>query len=379
MKKVHDGKIRVLIGANDLLLAGVQRLVVDQIQLLDRSRFEVHLIVLMQFEGKETFNDLIPKDVTVHQLSFSGLADLGQWMRVFSLLSEIRPDVVKTATFFSNSVFLALKPFFGYAVVAAEHNTVSVKPRWQRIVDRILLPRAYTVVGDSQMVVDFVSKTEHIDPRHFTVVYNGVDLVAIARAEKEYLPHRVEIRAEYGIPPQAYVIFTAARMVKQKNHALMIEGFAQLCKQRNDVYLVIAGDGGLRPDLEALIRERGIGNRVVLLGERKDVHRFYSISDIFLLTSIHEGFCIAAMEGLAFGLPLISTRVAGVSEYLQDGENGFFVDAEPSDIAEKLLAVIQMGTDTRARFAQIGKETAKEYSTERYGQAIGALLERASG
>lgn len=377
MKQKDSGKIHLVIGANELLLAGVQRLVVDQARLLDRSLFEIHLIILMRFPGKETFDELIPDDVIVHQMSFRGLLDIREWIRLFRLLRKIRPHVVKTAMFFSNTIFLALRPLVGYVVVAAEHNTVSRKRWWQRLVDRILLPHAYTVVGDSQAVVEFVSEVEHIDKKHFTVVYNGVDLSEVAKSEDRYRGQCSAVRAEYSIPADAHVVFNAARLVGQKNHALMIEGFARLRTERDDVYLVIAGDGGLRSDLEALAEKLKVADRVIFLGEQKDIHRFYAMSDSFLLTSRHEGFCIAAMEALAFGMPLVSTRVAGVSEYLKNGENGFFVEANPQDIAQKLLRVVSLSAEERVQFATFGKDTAKAYSTERYGEVINDLMKQA--
>lgn len=371
-------RIKVLIGANDLLLAGVQRLVIDQLQQLDRTKFEVHLIILRVFPGKETFRALVPEDVSVHQLQFRGLWDIVCWAQTVRLLLRIRPRVVKTATFFSNTVFLVLRPFFGYRVIAAEHNTVSGKPRWQRMVDRILLPQAYAVVADSKMVATFVTESEGISSRHFRVIYNGIDIAAVVEAQKTYAAARASIRAKFGIPQEAQVLFTAARLVQQKNHALMIEAFAKVCAVRDDAFLLIAGEGGLRGELEALVEARGISDRCLLLGAQKNVQQFYAISDIFLLTSRHEGFCIAAMEGLAFGLPLISTNVAGVGEYLSDGVNGFFTEHAAGDIAEKILRALNLSPGERALMATNAKETARHYSIERYGEAINALVAEAA-
>jgi hypothetical protein len=183
-----DKKRTILIGANDLLLAGVQRLVVDQTVCIDRTAFMVHLVVLMKFPERATFHELIPKDVVVHELSFKGLFDFSAWKEVWQILRMVRPDIVKTATFFSNTVFLGLKPFFGYTVIAAEHNTVRAKPLWQRMVDRVLLPRAFTVIADSRQVAEFVSAGEHIPVTKFTVLHNGVDVDAIATATRTYSP-----------------------------------------------------------------------------------------------------------------------------------------------------------------------------------------------
>lgn len=369
-------KKRVLIGANDLLLAGVQRLVIEQLRALDRTRFEPYLIVLMQFKNRATFYDLVPPDVPIFRLSFRGLLDLREWVKLIGLLRKIRPDVVKTATFFSNTSFLLLRPFFGYTVVAAEHNTVNRKPFFQRLVDRILLPQACTIIGDSRMVVDFVSSEEGIRKDRFSIVYNGVDLEAVEKSRKEYLPKRAEIRRELGIPKDAQIAFTAARIVKQKNHALMIEGFANVRKTNDNVWLVIAGEGELRPGLMVLAKERGASDRILFLGEQTDIHRYYAIADLFLLSSRHEGFCIAVMEALAFGIPVVSTKVAGVIEYLEDGVNGYFANPDPNAFAEKIRTVLDLTPEKRKRMEEAGRQTAKRYSTERYGKEFNALIAR---
>lgn len=376
---VKEKKRTIVIGTNDLLMGGAQRLVIDQLRCIDRTVFDIHLIVLMEFPGKETFVDLIPTDVMVHHLRFSGFRDAKKWRELFRLLKRVRPDVVKTALFFSNTVFLALKPFFGYAVIAAEHNTVNVKPWWQRMIDRVLLPRSYTVIADSTAVVDFVADTEHIDKKHFTVLYNGVDVDAVAAAKAKYLPLRSSMRADYGIPSDALVILNVGWLIYQKNPQLMIEAFTRLYPRHTNAYLMIVGGGKYEKELAQMIADRGIGDRVRLLGEQKDVHRFYAIADLYLLTSRHEGFCIAAMEGLAFGLPLISTRVAGVSEYLKDGENGFFVEATAEDVAAKLERALGFDAEERARFAAAGWETANRYSIKRYAAEFTALLKRIVG
>jgi UDP-glucose:(heptosyl)LPS alpha-1,3-glucosyltransferase len=80
------------------------------------------------------------------------------------------------------------------------------------------------------------------------------------------------------------------------------------------------------------------------------------------------------MEGLAFGMPLLSTRVAGVSEYLEEGKNGFFVDADPADIAEKMNKTASFSEEQLRSFSVSGMETASSYSLERYIQAYRDML-----
>ena len=192
------------------------------------------------------------------------------------------------------------------------------------------------------------------------------------------MPHSFEIRRELGIPEGAQVAFTAARIVKQKNHALMIEGFAKVRAAREDAWLIIAGEGELRPGLMELAKSLKADDRIVFLGERTDIHRFYAIADFFLLTSRHEGFCIVAMEALAFGMPVISTRVAGVVEYLKEGENGFFIESDADDLAQAIHRVLSLTPLERGRIKTAGEETANAYSIDRYGQEINRIIKDAA-
>ncbi len=376
---VVEHKRTIVIGTNDLLMGGAQRLVIDQLRAIDRTVFDIHLIVLMDFKGKATFADLVPDDVTVHHVGFSGFKDIPKWIALYRLLKRLRPDVVKTALFFSNAAFLALKPFCKYIVIAAEHNTVNVKPAWQRLVDRVLLPHAFTIVADSTAVVDFVAETEGISKKHFTVIYNGVDTDAVAEAKKKYHPMRDTLRAEYEIPHDATVILNVGWLIYQKNPQLMIESFARLYHTHPTLYLVLVGGGKYEQELRRMAEELKVADRVRILGEQKNVHRFYAFADLFLLTSRHEGFCIAAMEGLAFGLPLISTRVAGVSEYLQDGKSGYFVDGTVDDVVQKIERVLNLTVEEMEAFKVCGWSTALSYSTRRYAAEFTGLLKRVVG
>src|SRR3989344_85506 len=110
-------KIKVVIAANDLAMAGAQRLVIDQLHLLDKNIFDLSLIVLMQFPDKGDFYDLVPSDVKVFRLHFKDLWDIIEWFRVVKILKQIRPDIVKSSLFFSNTIFRILKPFFAYKII----------------------------------------------------------------------------------------------------------------------------------------------------------------------------------------------------------------------------------------------------------------------
>lgn len=369
-------RTKVLIGANDLLVGGVQKLIIDQLQRLDRESFDFSLVTLFQFPDQGDFYELVPPGVDVWRLNFKNFWDVRSWVALVQAMRKVRPDIVKSSLFFSNIIFGCLQPFFGYRLIVAEHNTFVRKTKPQMFLNRMLMHIAETMVVDSNMVADYLSRTEHIDRGRYTVIYNGVDIDQIAQAKLQYGPQRESIRREFGLRPSDKVFLNVARLSWQKNHELMINAFARLNQLRDDCRLVIVGGGDNMVPMKEQIKSLGLDGRVLLAGERKrkDVEMFYCVSDFFLLTSRHEGFCITAMEGLAFGMPLLSTRVAGVSEYLEEGKNGFFVDSDPADIAEKMNRVADLSEEQRKTFSANGMETARAYSLERYIQAYRDML-----
>ncbi|MDO8482040.1 MAG: glycosyltransferase family 4 protein [bacterium] len=366
-------KIKLVIGTNDFIIGGVQQLALDILARLDRNRFDIYLITLIKFpDTKATFYDRVPSDVKVIRHDFRRFTNVREWFRLARTLREIRPDVVDTSLFFSNTIFTMLKPFFGYAIITGEHNSGDAKPFLMRLADLVLAPLKFRIVADSKIVAAFVSETEHISMNRFTVIYNGVDLKTIEKERKEYANRRDAIRAELGVGPREFVFLNVARMVKQKRQELAIDGFRLFNEKHPGYRLVLVGDGPRMGAIKEKIRNYDLESQIVLAGESKEVHRFYAIADAFLLTSQREGFCIAGMEGLAFGLPLISTKVGGVMEYLKEGENGYFISAfTPEAVADAMGKIV---SSDLARMSKNATESAKPYSSERAAAAYEKLF-----
>ena len=374
MSTEQKKKIKLAIVENNLIIGGVQKLVLDQLRYLDREKFEIHLITLVQLDLKDFYSE-VPADVQLVKLHFSSTKDIKSWLQLYKILRSIKPDVVKSSMYFSNTVVRVLKPLLGYKVITAEHNTNDGKGKTQRFFNRVLHKLSVTTIVDSEMVASHLSKIEKVPRSQYTVVYNGVDIDAVEASRKELLPKRESLRTEYGIAKDDTLFLTIGRCVKQKNHKRAVEAFALLLKRQPRCKLMIIGDGLSKPEVETRIHELGIADKVILLPSRMDIHQFYIMSDITLLSSDNEGFCIAAMEGLAFGAPLVSTKVAGVNEYLKDGENGFFSEKTPEDLAQKMEKIITLSREQFAQFQSEAIKTAANFSVKKYGEKINALFQ----
>lgn len=357
---------------NDFTVGGIQKLAIDQMNLL-KDEFDFVLIVLMQFP-KGDFHDLVPKEVKVYKLNFKGFFDFGSIFQLVKILIKERPQIVKTAMFLSNTLIRILKPFLGFTVITAEHNTEAKKPLSYKITNFLLSRLTYTIIADSKTVATHVSTSEKIPLRKFTVIYNGVEIKEIEKSKIEFSPQKNETRKEFGLEENEIVFLTVARLVLQKNHQLMIEGFCEYLKKGGSGKLLIIGDGVLMEDLKNLAKNLNIEKNIIFLGERKDIYKFYAISDFFLLTSIREGFCISAMNGLAFGLPLVSTKVAGVVEYLKEDFNGYFVEDNKNSISEVLLKVKNLSESKLKELKENAEKSAKDFSVEAHAEKYRKLF-----
>lgn len=372
MSLKENKKPKVVMVMNDFMVGGIQKLAIDQMTLL-KKEYDFTLIVLMQFQ-KGDFYHLVPEGVKVHKLNFKGFFDLKSTIELVKILNQEKPKIVKTAMFMSNTILRVLKPFFGFKVITAEHNTEIKKPFSYRFINKILSYLTYTIIADSETVADFVSQTEKIPREKFTVIYNGVELDSIKKAKSDFLSDFENIRREISLSKDDVVFLTVARLVKQKNHDLMIRGFADFLSKGGRGKLVIIGDGVLMGELKDTAKDLKIDDSVIFLGERQDIYKFYAVSDFFLLTSIREGFCISAMNGLAFGLPLISTRVAGVIEYLKDGKNGYFTEDTKEDVGDKLIKITSLDKNSLDIMKKESELTAQDFSVEVHAEKYRKLF-----
>lgn len=152
-------------------------------------------------------------------------------------------------------------------------------------------------------------------------------------------------RNEIEVPEDAIMLFSVGELGSRKNHEVAIRALAK-AKNKKLVY-VISGEGELEEYLKDLSKKLGIANRVKFLGYRKDIAELCKASDIFVHPSQREGLGIAALEGMAAGLPLIASYINGIRDYTMDGETGFCL--EPHDSDGFALAMDKLAEDNSLR------------------------------
>jgi glycosyltransferase involved in cell wall biosynthesis len=148
-------------------------------------------------------------------------------------------------------------------------------------------------------------------------VVNGVDTVAFAPGD------RTAARQRLGLPAGGQVVAMSARFDRRKRHHLLIEAVSRLVAQGRNLTLLLAGDGALRPDLEALARTCGVEPHVCFLGYREDIQTVYQAADLVVLPSTGEGLSNALLEAMACATPVLCHAACGCAEAVSDGADGW--------------------------------------------------------
>lgn len=149
-------------------------------------------------------------------------------------------------------------------------------------------------------------------------------------------------RGELGLEESDIYLVSVGRLVRRKGFDYLIKALSEI--ERQNVKLIILGEGPERENLQSLIKEKGLEGRVLMPGfvdeERK--FQYLSCSDLYVLSSVHEGFGIVIQEAMQAGLPIVSTNYGGQVDIIEDSVNGLLVEnrsaAALADGIRRLLA-----------------------------------------
>jgi len=198
--------------------------------------------------------------------------------------------------------------------------------------------RAYATdgAGCSRRAAESLFGAEWQRDGRWRVLSYSIDLAAFGAGSD-----RVSVRAELGIPADAFVIGHTGRFVDQKNHAFLLKIARELVRLEPRTRVVLVGDGPLRPAIAEMADAYGIRGAVDFLGVRRDVARLMmGAMDLFVFPSHFEGLGLVVVEAQAAGLPcLISRRVPEEADIVPGLIHRLSVDDPPEEWAQTALAI----------------------------------------
>lgn len=214
------------------------------------------------------------------------------------------------------------------------------------------------IVGVSDTVVAaFHQEFPKVDVPAATI-YNPIHSDAILASSQEPVTQK---------RPEAMLLVTVGRLEPQKAYMRLLKIMKRLTDEGVDVNLWILGDGSEREMLENYIKEHCLQEHVSLLGFHANPYKYLRMGDLFVCSSLSEGYSTAVTEALILGLPVITTDCSGMAELLKDGECGMITENGEDALFEGLKRLLSDET-LLEHYRQKAVERGKEFS-------IGRLME----
>ncbi|CAL9315118.1 glycosyltransferase [Streptomyces sp. SudanB52_2052] len=313
-------------------VGGAEVLLVNRLRQAPRTGRD-YTVVFLRAATDELVNALRDCGVTVVDLRSS--PRWRRYLRMVGVVRRLAPDVVNV-----HSPLLAavLRPVLHLrrprpALVSTVH-CVSCHPL-TGLVNRTTRRLDDLTVAVSPQVA--ASRTVR-GARAVRTRIHGVD-VAVQRG---WARQADQLRAEFGIPGDAFVLAFVANFRAVKNHPMMLDAAEVVLSRRPDALFVLAGDGPLREQVLADIDRRGLGDRVRYLGRVRQAGRLVAAADALVLSSHHEAMPVVVMEAIASGVPVVAPAVGGIPDLVHDGGNGILVEpGYPQRLAEAILRAMR--------------------------------------
>lgn len=205
--------------------------------------------------------------------------------------------------------------------------------RWLEKLGNLFVDR---VICCSKAVEAWTLEKEQISPAKVLTVYNGVD-----RKQFDSSGSHSNIRQEFHIPSDAPLIGTVANMAIEKGYPYLLEAAQLIFQKLPKAWFLFVGFGPLEQEIKEKARQFSGHEQIIFAGARTDITNLMEAMDVFVLASIMEGFPNVLLEALAMAKPVVATRVGGIPELIESGQNGTLVPPRSGEaLADAVLSLL---------------------------------------
>lgn len=370
----NDSRIKLLILLPNLISGGGQRIVVNFLYNLDRTKFKPLLLVqerLGAFLG-EVERVCDPDEIEFLQDRPYKRSDLpGLIARTIALARSF--DIIlgglegRASTSGLVAAKLLGKPFLGW--IHIDWRPFSEEVSWRQMLALRAYKMADRLVACSAGAGDNFSALFNIPRDRITTILNMIPCDAILDNAAVPLPPEHEPLFEKP------VVLMVGRLEEQKGYPHLIEAHASLIKAGIDHNLVIIGEGSLLYVIKDQVTRLGLNDTVHFLGFQTNPHRYMAHATVFTLSSEFEGFGLVLAEALMCGAPVVATDcLSGPAEVLGGGKFGLLVPPKDPEALAQALGQVLRDPDLRAQLSARGPERARQFDQSVVGQEWQELI-----
>lgn len=336
---------RILFFITSLAGGGAEKVLVNLVNNLDKTKYEVTLLSLFDVGVNKQFlkDDVIYK--SIFKKSFRGNIHLFKLFSprfLYNKMIKDDYDIVVSYVQGPTTRIVAGCPHKNVKLVQWIHNEFHNKKKiansYRNIKEAITLQKRFDAnVYVSNTVKDIYLNTFpelNNENTKNIVVYNVVESDTIIEKSKEPFD-------EFPFDENKINLITVGRLVPQKSYDRLLNVVHRL-KEKNEIpfHLYILGDGELKSSLISQCNQLGLNSCVTFLGYNPNPYKFVKNADLFVCSSLHEGFSTAVTEALIVGTPVITTNCSGMTELLGNNEYGVITENNEQALYEGLVNIL---------------------------------------
>ena len=363
--------IKVLNIIDTMGSGGVERRRLSMAKLLDKSKFELKIICT------NAVGDF-PEEFKKHNIEIIEIGDLKSFLdikqhkKVIKVINDFKPHIIHGAVF-EGVTMTAINGFYKRVpIIILEETSDPVNRRWKgNLLMKLFCSISSKVIGVSPSATNYLENKINVPKKKVVLINNGVVVPKIVSEED-----KINLKQKQNILLDDIVIGSVGRMSSDahKRFSDLIKSVAILVKKNNKIKLIIVGDGPERSNYEKLVKELNIENNVIFAGYQNNIGNYYSIIDIFCLTSAFEAFGLVLAEAMLHKLPVVATNVGGMKHIVVADETGFLVDKFDVNMIAQKLEILCNDKILRIEFGKSGYVRAlQNYTEDKYIEKIEKL------
>lgn len=344
--------MKLLFVITGLGMGGAENQVVNLADKLSNKGYDVCISYILEPEI------VIPKSKNIKLIWLGGDKTLSGMIKAYfnlvKLIKTFKPSIVHSHMFHANIITRFTKILTNIPkLICTAHN----KNEGGKI--RMFLYRCTNFLGDfftnvSQEAVQTFEEKNAVKKNQMIAMHNGIDTNKFLFNQESRDILRKELKIE-----NKKVFISIGRFDEAKDYPNLLNAFSIFYKKYKDIHLLIIGDGNLKTSIESMIINLNIEESVTLLGIRKDVEKFLSASDIFVLSSAWEGFGLVVAEAMACERIVVATDCGGVREVIDNC--GFLIEPKNSEFLAETMqkayflnekSAINIGNKARKRILE---------------------------
>ncbi len=355
MKKVKNSKIKILYTIPNFNTAGSGKALINIISRIDKNIFEP--CICCRHERGELFNTAKALNIPIYISEFSApmkprLKGMESVIKISVIFNKIGPDIIHSYNYSDDY-------YEGQAAKLSGIKWIYTKKYmgWGSNAWKIRTKLANAIIPQNQEMVNvFFNNIEK-----YSLIPIGIDLNEFSELKKDE-----ELEAKYELKNAFPVILTIANIIPIKGIDFLIKGFNLIHDDFENPKLLIVGEDKTEyaDNLKNKVKEMGMDNRIIFTGKQNNIKSFFSIADIFILSSMKtgEGGPISVLEAMASGVISYGSNVPGIRDQFREFQDQLFESENPGSIANKILHFSKMSDEER----KIRKDRQLEFVRNNY-------------